>query len=713
MPGPHPESPVHTGACETRRVRSGTPLPLGAHARGDGVNYALFSRHATRVYLELYDHAGDGLPAERIELTADRHRTGDIWHVWVQALAPGQLYGYRLEGPYQPQQGHRFNRNRLLLDPYAKAVTRLARWNFEPARGDAPAAAATDDLTLSRQDDAAAMPRCVFVHEHFDWEGDQPLHHTWSDTIIYETHVRGFTIHASSGVASPGSFAGLVEKLPHLQSLGITALELLPVQEFNENAFVAGARASGLGNYWGYDTVSFLAPKASYCSAGSQGQQVREFKELVKACHRAGIELILDVVFNHTAEGDARGPTLSFRGIDNVIYYLLDTDRRHYLNYTGTGNTLNANHPVVRDFVLDALRYWVLEMHVDGFRFDLASVLGRNEDGALLPDAPLLERIAEDPILRETKLIAEAWDSAGAYQVGSFSERRWAEWNGRYRDDVRRFWRGDDGMLGPFTSRLCGSSDLYESSGKGPENSINFITCHDGFTLNDLVCYAHKHNESNGEGNRDGMDENYSSNCGVEGTTDEPRIAALRTRQIKNFLLTLLVSRGVPMLLGGDEFRRTQQGNNNAWCQDNEISWHDWSLLERRHEIVRFTQLMIALRRAHPALSRACFYSADDICFFNTAGVTPDWSDSREKRLGIHIRLSGEPELCLLCNAGTEAAEFPLPALTPDLCWRQAADTAQAPPLDICRPGEETGIHNQRAYRAAPHTSVFLVACSQ
>jgi glycogen operon protein len=705
-----PEAPVDTGACETRRVRSGTPLPLGAHAHGDGVNFALFSRHATRVYLELYDRAGDGVPAERIALTADRHRTGDIWHVWVQDLAPGQLYGYRLEGPYQPQQGHRYNRHKLLLDPYARAVTRLAGWDFDPARGHDPAVT-TDELALSRQDDAAAMPRCVFVHEHFDWAGDQPLRHAWSDTIVYETHVRGFTIHASAGVAHPGSYAGLVEKLPHLRSLGITALELLPVQEFNENAFITGARASALGNYWGYDTVSFLAPKASYSSAGGQGQQVREFKELVRACHRAGIEVILDVVFNHTAEGDERGPTLSFRGIDNVIYYMLDADRRHYLDYTGTGNTLNANHPVVRDFVLDALRYWVLEMHVDGFRFDLASVLGRNGDGDLMADAPLLERIAEDPILRETKIIAEAWDSAGAYQVGSFSERRWAEWNGRFRDDVRRFWRGDDGMLGLFASRLCGSADLYESSGKGPESSINFVTCHDGFTLNDLVSHAHKHNEGNDEGNRDGMAENFSSNYGVEGTTEDPRIEALRTRQIKNFLLTLLVSRGVPMLLGGDEFRRTQRGNNNAWCQDNETGWYDWSLLERHHEIARFTRLMIALRRAHPALSRECYYSEQDIRFFNTAGATPDWSDGSEKRLGIHIRLSGEPELCLLFNAGIEAAGFPLPVSPRDRCWRLAADTARAPPQDICRPGEEPGLGNRHAYRLEPRTSAILVAC--
>ena len=425
------------------------------------------------------------------------------------------------------------------------------------------------------------MPKCVFVNEPFEWDGDQPPRHPWSKTVIYETHVRGFTIHPKSGVDHPGTYRGLMEKIPYFKTLGVTAVELMPVQEFNETSVTRRnpQTSQPLRNYWGYDPVAFFAPKASYSSSGGLGQQKLEFKEMVRAFHNAGIEVILDVVFNHTAEGDELGPTLCFRGMDNAIFYTLADDKRYYKDYTGTGNTVNANHPVVRNHILAALRNWMVEMHVDGFRFDLASVLGRDRHGNLLANAPLLERIAEDPILRDVKLIAEAWDTAGAYEVGSFSERRWAEWNGRYRDDVRRFWRGDDGMLGLFASRICGSADIYTKSGKGPEGSINFVTCHDGFTLNDLVSYRDKHNEANGENNHDGTDANFSENYGAEGETADARIESIRKRQIKNFLLTLLISRGVPMLLGGDEFRRTQGGNNNAYCQDNETSWYDWRCL--------------------------------------------------------------------------------------------------------------------------------------
>ena len=703
--------PDPSEGCETGRVRSGTPLPLGAHAHGGGVNFALFSRHAESVCLEFYDRPGDADPRRRIDLTPKQHRTGDIWHVWVQGITAGQLYGYRLDGPYQPQQGHRFNRHKLLLDPYTRAVTGFDSWNPGPARGYDPAAP-DGDLSLSSEDDAGCMPKCIFIHEHFNWEGDQPLRHSWSETIIYETHVRGFTVHPSAGVAHPGSYAGLMEKLPYLRSLGITAVELLPVQEFTGNELGHNDPANGkrLSNYWGYNTVSFFAPKASYGGGPGLGEQVRAFKEMVKACHRAGIEVILDVVFNHTAEGDEWGPTLSFRGIDNAIYYLLEDNRRHYRDYSGTGNTVNANHPVVRDFVLDALRYWVLAMHVDGFRFDLASVLGRDEAGNLTPNAPLLERIAEDPILRESKIIAEAWDAAGAYQVGAFSEPRWAEWNGRFRDEMRRFWRGDDGMLGPFADRLCGSADLYQRSGKRPESSINFVTCHDGFTLNDLVSYIHKHNQANGEDNRDGTDENYSANYGVEGETDDPRIEAVRLRQIKNFLLTLLVSRGVPMLLGGDEFRRTQHGNNNAYCQDNEISWYDWSLVDRQREIHRFARHMIQLRRAYPVLTRERFYTDDEIRFFNPTGAPPNWSDNREKHLGVQLTEGDGICLCLLFNAWTEDTSFALPSLPKGRSWHLTADTAQASPRDICPPGQETALENPHHYRLEARSSAILVA---
>ena len=460
-----------------------------------------------------------------IELDSSRHRTGDIWHVWVKGLRPGQLYAYRADGPYQPAEGHRYNFRRLLLDPFATAISQLPDWDLGPARGYDPSAP-EQDLVRSRSDDAGTMPKCVFTEEHFHWHGDQPPRHPWSRTVIYELHVRGFTIHPSSAVRHPGTYRALIEKLPYLRDLGITAVELMPVSEFNERQIVGTNPQTGepLRNYWGYDPVALLAPKASYCSAGGMGQQKLEFKEMVRALHSAGIEVIVDVVFNHTAEGDQLGPTFSFRGIDNAIYYTLADNKRYYSNFTGTGNTINANHPVVREQLLASLRYWTIEMHIDGFRFDLAAVLGRDGTGRLLANAPLLEQIAEDPILRDVKIIAEAWDSAGAYEVGSFSERRWTEWNGRYRDDVRRFWRGDDGMLGLFASRLCGSADIFAKSGKGPECSVNFLTSHDGFTLNDLVSYQIKHNEANGEDNRDGTDANFSDNYGHEGETADAAI---------------------------------------------------------------------------------------------------------------------------------------------------------------------------------------------
>jgi isoamylase len=439
------------------------------------------------------------------------------------------------------------------------------------------------------------------------------------------------------------------------------------------------------------------------------GQQKLEFKEMVRALHHAGIEVILDVVFNHTAEGNELGPTLCFRGIDNTIFYTLASDKRYYKNYTGTGNTINANHPVVRDHILAALRYWVVEMHVDGFRFDLASVLGRDGSGKLLANAPLLERIAEDPILRDVKIIAEAWDAAGAYEVGSFSERRWAEWNGRYRDDVRRFWRGDDGMLGQFASRLCGSADIYTASGKGPEGSINFVTCHDGFTLNDLVSYRHKHNEANGENNHDGTDANFSDNYGVEGETKDAGIEVVRKRQIKNFLLTLLISRGVPMLLGGDELRRTQGGSNNAYCQDNETSWYDWSRLEQHSEILRFTRGMIALRRAHPILSKEQFYTDAEIHWFGPQGGLPNWADPQEKQFACLIHEAEQHALYLMFNAGTAAVDFGLPPGSTGAPWRLAVDTACEAPRDLFAAGEEPLLDNPQAYRMGLRSSAILV----
>ena len=696
---------------ERADIRAGSPLPLGTLESGRGVNFAIFSRHASRVRLELFDHPEDARPARVIDLDAARNRTGDVWHVWVEGIGPGQLYAYRVDGPYEPSQGHRFNFNRLLLDPFATAISHLPPWDFASARGYDPSAS-EQDLVLSKLDNSSSMPKCVFVNEPFDWHGDRPPRHPWSKTVIYETHVRGFTIQPKSGVEHPGTYRGLMEKIPYLKTLGVTAVELMPVQEFNETSVTRRNPQTGqpLGNYWGYDPVAFFAPKASYCSSGGLGQQKLEFKEMIRVFHNAGIEVILDVVFNHTAEGDELGPTLCFRGMDNAIFYTLAGDKRYYKDYTGTGNTINANHPVVRDHILAALRYWMVEMHVDGFRFDLASVLGRDSTGKLLANAPLLERIAEDPILRDLKIIAEAWDAAGAYEVGSFSERRWAEWNGRYRDDVRRFWRGDDGMLGLFASRICGSADIYAKSGKGPDASINFVTCHDGFTLNDLVSYRYRHNEANGENNHDGTDANFSENCGAEGETTDAGIETLRKRQIKNFLLTLFISRGVPMLLGGDEFRRTQGGNNNAYSQDNETSWIDWTYLERHQEIYRFTRGMIAFRHAHPILNEEEFYTDTQIHWFGPQGGLPTWAAPKEKQLACLIHEDQQCALYLMFNAGAGAVDFDLPPAPPRARWHLAADTSHLPPGDMFAEGEDALLDDSKTYRLEARSSAILLA---
>jgi glycogen operon protein len=684
---------------------------LGTQESGGGVNFAIFSRYASGVRLELFAHPEDAVPARAIDLDPARNRTGDVWHVWIRGVRHGQLYAYRVDGPYQPKDGHRFNFHRLLLDPFATAISRLPRWDFASARGYNPSSP-EQDLVLSKLDNSGSMPKCIFVNEPFDWAGDKLPRHPWSKTVIYETHVRGFTIHPESGVEHPGTYRGLVEKIPYLKTLGVTAVELMPVQEFNELSVTRRNPQTNqaLKNYWGYDPVVFCAPKASYSSEEGLGQQKTEFKEMVRALHHAAIEVILDVVFNHTAEGNELGPTLCFRGMDNAIFYTLADDKRHYKDYTGTGNTINANNPDVREQILASLRYWRSEMHIDGFRFDMASILDRDGAGRLLANAPLLERIAEDPILRDAKIIAEAWDAAGAYQVGGFSGRRWAEWNGRYRDDVRRFWRGDEGILGLFASRICGSADIYAKSGKGPDSSINFVTCHDGFTLNDLVSHCRKHNEANGENNHDGTDANFSQNCGTEGETAEAGIEALRKRQIKNFLLTLLISRGVPMLLGGDEFGRTQGGNNNAYCQDNETSWHDWRCLDRHRDIFRFTQGMIAFRREHPILSTEQFYADAEIHWFGSKGGLPNWTDPNGKALGSLIREDEANALWLMFNAGADAVDFLLPAAPSGARWHLAVDTTRATPRDLHAAGEEPLWKDPRSYLLGPQSCAILLA---
>ena len=706
----HPKKKV----LKQRDLRVGEPLPLGAHVRGDGVNFAFFSRHASRVRLELFDHPEDATAARGIDLDGSSNRTGDVWHVWIKGIRAGQLYAYRVDGPYNPKEGQRFNFKKLLLDPFATAISRRPACDFNLALGYTPSLPDGDSVP-SMVDNAGAMPKCVVTQDHFDWHGDASPRHPWSKTVIYETHVRGCTIHPNGGVRHPGTYRGLIEKIPYFKKLGVTAVELMPVQEFNENQSrrVHAQTLQPLNNYWGYDPMVFGAPKASFSSLKGLGQQKKEFREMVQAFHKAGIEVILDVVFNHTAEGDEPGPTLSLRGIDNTIFYMLENDKRFYKNYTGTGNTINANHPVVQEHILIALRTWVQEMHVDGFRFDLASALSRDTNGSLRYDAPLLERVAKDSILKDVKMIAEPWDAAGAYELGSFSDRRWVEWNDRYRNEVRRFWRGDDGMLGFFAQRICGSADIFAKAGRGSANSINFVTCHDGFTLNDLVSYQCKHNEANGQNNHDGTNENFSENYGAEGKSANYAIESVRRCQIKNFLLTLLISRGVPMLLGGDEFRRTQGGNNNAYCQDNETSWYDWSCLKQHKEIFQFTRGMIAFRRAHPILCKEQFYADDEIQWFGPQGGLPNWSNPKEKQFACLIHEDEQSSLFLMFNAATYAVDFTLPPVSPGTFWHLAIDTFREAPQDLFVEGKGPRLENPQIYHLNPRSSVILLALAQ
>ncbi|MBN1422035.1 MAG: glycogen debranching protein GlgX [Planctomycetes bacterium] len=724
-------------------VDAGRPLPLGATVSPDGINFSIFSRHATAMTLVLFrdlagweeERAGRGLgegegdpqppPAAEIHLDPEVHRTGDIWHIFVRRLESRFDYGWRADGPFQPRPyGLRFNRNKLLLDPYARALEGTFDWDSLDLLGYEPGPL-PDDMTFNASDSAPRMARCVILDDRADWDSDRPLAVPLKDSIIYELHVRGFTRHPSSGVRAPGTFRGAIEKIPYLKALGITAVELMPICEFNQNENVCRDPATGerLRNYWGYSTIAFFAPKASYADDRSRAGAVREFRELVKALHRAGIEVILDVVFNHTAEGDQFGPTLSFRGLDNPIYYMLAEDRRFYRNFSGCGNTINCNHPFVREFVLDCLRYWVIDMHVDGFRFDLASILGRAQDGSVLANPPLIERIAEDPILSKTKIIAEAWDAAGLFQVGSFPGTRWAEWNAHFRDDVRRFVRGDAGMVPAIATRIAGSSDLYEHGGRQPYHSINFITSHDGFPLADLVSYNRKHNERNGEGNRDGYDANWSWNCGVEGPTQDPSIIALRRKQAKNHFAILMLSQGVPMILMGDEALRTQGGNNNAYCQDNETSWFDWRACDQNADFLRFARLAIAFRRAHPILRRERFFSAPadghpaEITWHGLGVGEPDWSpESRWIAFHLAGKASADPEaeedtdLYVILNAHWEDRAFALPPPPAGLRWHRVADTSLPSPQDFLEPGSEEPLTEEDTYHAAPRSTVILLA---
>jgi len=655
------------GSPRTILIGRGTPLPLGLSRLEHGFNLAVFSRHATSISVIVFDN--DDEP-QVIALDPSSNRSGDIWHARLSAGLEGRSYALRVDGPWCPERGHRFDPRLPLIDPYAVALTGTADWHSRSG------------VLAGERPHPVYSARVLAADIEFDWQGDVFPRLPWSETVIYETHVRGLTVHPSSSVVHRGGYLGLVEKIPYLCALGVTTIELMPVQEFCE--FEIGHRTGKLvRNYWGYNPVALFAPKAGYASGSSIDATLTEFKIMVRELHRAGMEIILDVVFNHTAEAGGDGPTFSFRGLDNSIYYLLEPRSGQYIDFTGCGNTLNCNHPVVSALIIDCLRQWVSSFHIDGFRFDLASILGRDTHGRLLANPPLLEQIAEDPLLHHTKLIAEAWDLGGAFQVGHFPGRRWAEWNCCFRDAVRRFWRGDPGMTGAFATRLCGSADLYQSGQETPVNSINFVTCHDGFTLNDLVSYAEKHNEANGEGNRDGISENYSENNGIEGPTKSAAIDNVRLRQIKNFFVTLLVSRGVPMLLGGDEFRRTQQGNNNAYCEDNETSWYNWQLVHDNAGLQRFVSRLIAFRKAHPVLRAEAFYSDAEISWIGVDGHPPEWH-GRENRIGCMIREEGNVSssaLCLLFNAAARPCRFVLPA-PPAGKWRVAVDTALECPAD-------------------------------
>jgi len=682
----------------TNTISSGYSYPLGASLRHHGVNFSIFSKYATAIELLLFDHADDEQPARVIRLDPLHNRTFYYWHVFVPHLAAGQLYAYRVTGPAEPQNGHRFDRKKVLVDPYARAVV--------------------DDL-YSREaakvagDNVATAIKSVVVDQNaYDWEGDRPLERAYAESVIYEMHVGGFTRHSSSAVALElrGTYAGVIEKIPYLLELGITAVELLPVHHFDQQE-----APRSLENYWGYAPIAFFAPHRAYSSCRTPLGPVNEFRDMVKALHQAGIEVILDVVFNHTSEGDEVGPTLSFRGFDNRTYYMLDAkDKALYANYSGCGNTLKCNHSIMRRLIVDCLHYWVQEMHVDGFRFDLASILSRHEAGHPFDNPPLLWEIESDPLLAGTKIIAEAWDAAGLYQVGSFIGDRWAEWNGPFRDDVRRFVKSDGGMVRTLAHRLTGSPDIFRQPTRHVQHSINFITCHDGFTLQDVVSYNEKHNAANLENNRDGHNHNESWNCGVEGPTDDRQINHLRQQQMKNLLTLLLFSQGTPMLLMGDEVGRTQQGNNNAYCQNNEISWFNWALLEQNGSLLRFVRGLIHLRQRASLFHQTGFWSTFDnsnsphLTWHGVRLQEPDWGDdSRTLALTLHDDISGEP-LHIMLNAYWEALTFELPPLPANKRWHRVIDTALLPPDDYCEP-QEAPVVEEESYTVAGRSSVVLV----
>ncbi len=673
----------------------GHRYPPGVSFDETGVNFSIFSRHATAVELLLYADAHSPEPFQVVSLDPEVNHTFFSWHARVEGLPTGVHFTWRMAGPQDPRgRGLRFDARVELLDPCARAVNR-AGWDRWRRRR----------VGILPHD----SPRAVIVaDDDYDWEGDAPLRLPAEDMVIYELHVGGFTRHPGAGVRHPGTFQGLSEKIPYLQSLGITHVELMPVMAFDEQDVPQGVHDLGLTNFWGYSTHSFFSPHPGFCVTPEAGTHRREFRDLVKALHRAGISVILDVVFNHTAEGGADGPVLNFKGLGNESFYLLDSlDKSRYLDFTGCGHTVNANHPLVTRFIVDCLEYWVREMHVDGFRFDLASALARGEDGRPLHDPPVLWAIELSDVLAHTEIIAEAWDAAGLYQVGSFPGYRWMEWNGRYRDSVRRFVRGDGGLVGEVASRIAGSSDLYQANQRLPINSINFVTCHDGFTLWDLVSYERKHNQTNGEDSRDGNDENQSWNGGAEGETGDPVILALRRRQARNFMAILLLSQGVPMLLAGDEVLRTQGGNNNAWCQDNPTGWFDWERVETQADMRRFVTGLVALRKRHPCLRRRRFLNGrprvqdgpPDIEWQGPEGGPPDWNGPQGHCLAFTLtgRDPNEPDLHVMINMGAEGRSFRLPQ-RPGKLWGLVLDTARDPAMAPVPPEEQIPIRRDGIY---------------
>ncbi len=678
-------------------VSVGRPLPEGATPTPTGINFVLVCRHGTAVSLFLSEPCSGEIRTE-VPLCPVTNRTGDHWHIRIDGLPEEFCYGYKVGGP--PGPGHRYDPSLPLIDPTTRALSCGRPWG---QGGNLPRRSLINESMIDR--DRVPNPRI-------------PL----EDTIIYELHVRGYTIHPSSGVKRPGTYSGLAEKIESLRTLGITAVELMPVDEFDENdcTFVNPLTGERLRNFWGYNPIVFCAPKAAYAHDFERAGPWREFSEMVDAFHRAGIEVFLDVVFNHTAEAGADGPTYNFRGIDNTLFYMLD-ERGNYLNYSGCGNTFSSEHPVVRMFVIECLRSWVTEGRIDAFRFDLASVLGRDRHGNVRVEAPVVNRISEDSLLRDTKLIAEPWDAAGLYQVGTFPGGvRWSDWNGRYRDDVRKFWRGDLGMTSALATRICGSDDLYAE--RGPLHSVNYICCHDGFTLNDLVSYNQKHNEANGEGNRDGSDANWSWNCGIEGATGQYDVLAIRARQAHNLMATLLLSQGVPMILGGDEILRTQDGNNNAWCQDNSTSWVDWSLAETNAGFLRFMRMMIALRKAHPILRRQTFFSGEragmppEIIWHGIEPAKPDFSHgSRALAWALDGRRSDRPnvvdnDIYVAVNAWSEPLGFTIPAAPSGRPWRCVVDTALPSPEDIVELEDGPSVKVMQIYRVQSHSMIVLVS---